>query len=112
MVSTMRLFARQAEAMDPMGPALKPPAGVTPDLIHPWSFAREVLATQIIFFVLVPLCVLPRIYTSIFIIRRVRAEECKRPPDCIIIQSCSPLQDLCIASWVFDPVFAHEKADS
>lgn len=70
----MHLSLRAAQTQ-PQG-ALEPPPGVTPDFVHPSSLEAYVLGTQIIFFVLVPLCVLSRLYTSVFIIRRVGVEEC------------------------------------
>ena len=71
----MRLSLRAAQMDQPKG-ALEPPPGVVPDLIHPSSLEAYVLGTEIIFFILVPACVLSRLYTSIYIIRRVGAEEC------------------------------------
>ena len=65
----------RAAQTQPQG-ALEPPPGVTPDLIHPYSLEAYVLGTQIVFFILVPICVLSRLYTSFFIIRRVGVEDC------------------------------------
>ena len=70
----MHLSLRAAQAQ--LKGALEPPPGVVPDLVHPSSLEAHVLGTQIIFFILVPVCVLSRLYTSIYIIRRVGIEEC------------------------------------
>lgn len=72
----MLLFLRAAQTQ-PQG-ALQPPPGVTPSFINPYSLEGYVLATQIIFFTLVPICVLSRLYTSFVIIDRVGLEDCKQ----------------------------------
>lgn len=65
--------------------ALEPPPGVVPNFIHPFSLEGYVLGTQIIFFILVPVCVLSRLYTSFFIIRRVNVEDCKPDTEAILV---------------------------
>ena len=72
----MHLFLRAAQ-MQQQG-ALEPPPGVTPNFAHPHSLEGYVLATQIIFFTLVPVCVLSRLYISFFIMDRFGLEECKQ----------------------------------
>lgn len=56
--------------------AMEAPPGVAPDFVHPYSLEDYILATQIFFLVVVAICVLMRMYTCLFIIRRFGVEEC------------------------------------
>ena len=62
--------------------AMEPPPGAKPDFVHPSSLERFILPTQIIIFALIAICVLVRMYTCIFVIRRFGVEECMRQNLC------------------------------
>ena len=65
--------------------ARQPPPGETPNFAHAPSLERYVLPTEIVFFIMVPICVLLRVYTSYFIIHRVGAEECQYHRDDAVV---------------------------
>ena len=72
----MHFFLRAVQTQ-PQG-ALEPPPGVTPNFVNPSSLEGYILATHIIFFTLVPICVVSRLFTSFIVINRVGPEECKQ----------------------------------
>ena len=59
------------------GPALAPPPGVTPNFVNPPSFFTfsVVVVTLCLLFSTLAICM--RMYTKLYIIRRVVLEDCK-----------------------------------
>ena len=59
--------------------ALPPPPNIESNFINPFSLYDYVLSTVILFFIIVPICILARLYTNSVVIRKVSVDDCERP---------------------------------
>ena len=58
-------------------PAALPPPGVVPNLKHPQTLHAIFLVTGILCLLITMIAVVIRVFTKMYIMQRVRAEDCK-----------------------------------
>lgn len=58
------------------GPAATPPEGVSPDFADPTNGNREALAVIVLCFVLSTLELLGRVYSRVFLVKKLHIEDC------------------------------------
>ena len=69
------------------GPAMSPPAGITPNFQKPSDFAAFATLTLVLGFTFGTLAVLLRMYTKVYILRSLAWEDCRVPSlsSCMIV---------------------------
>lgn len=58
------------------GPAMAPPSGVIPNFVDPPNIEHVIILVLVLCVVLQTLALLMRIYTKVFIIRKMAVEDC------------------------------------
>jgi hypothetical protein len=61
------------------GPAMNPPPGVMPNFVDPPNLRREVILGLTIYMTTATLVVLMRLYTKLFLFRKIIFEDCISP---------------------------------